>query len=197
VSVPVSVDGTVSVLNNPSLGLPPNLLTDLLQSLLGLVGSAVNPLVDVKLKFTDVDLNLGTDIPGTDPAYDTRTLSVPANTVNGSPTGTPATFRGAPQLLNPVALGIPLSGSIELEAKLLLTGSSRKPLNLSVPVDVTLLNKVLGAILTPTIDAVNATVTNLQSSVVSPLATLLGLDVAGVDIYSVARPSCSAPRLIG
>jgi hypothetical protein len=79
--------------------------------------------------------------------------------------------------------------------------SSAKLLGLDVlnnPLLVPTLNSVLAAVsdvfVTKTISPL---VTNINDLLTGPLATLLGLDVGGADVYAVGRPQCAVPSLVG
>lgn len=61
-----------------------------------------------------------------------------------------------------------------------------------------IVNTALSATNTIAINGViGALVTSINSTVAGPLAKLLGLDVAGADVYAVGRPTCQTPKLVG
>lgn len=63
--------------------------------------------------------------------------------------------------------------------------------------DSTLLDFLANTLLQPTLSSLNTALSKLNSAL-TPLAKLLGLDVPGADVYSVARPNCGAnPALVG
>jgi hypothetical protein len=62
------------------------------------------------------------------------------------------------------------------------------PVTLPTAVVDNLLSVVTTTVVTPL-------VTNLDSGVVKPLASLVGAKIAGADVIALSRPSCSVPVL--
>ncbi len=61
-----------------------------------------------------------------------------------------------------------------------------------------LLGLPLGSLLNPLVNSVlNPLVTSLNDLITNTLAPALGLQVAGVDLFSIPTPNCSSPKLVG
>ena len=74
----------------------------------------------------------------------------------------------------------------------------------------TVVKVAVSAVIDPVIDAAVSQVLNvalpavtgplvnsLNNQLINPLADLLGLEVAGADVFAVQRPTCETPRLAG
>ena len=182
-SVPVALHGDVDLI---SLGLGPTL-----DALLAGVVGVLTGVQEATLTFDDVAFDLGGGVPGIDPGSPAvAELAVPQNVA------VPRTIGGAPRLLNSVALPASATGTITLTVRSwsLLGGSQTT--HRSVEFGADLVQQVLAAALAPTTEALDQVVSDLDEALV-PIARLLGLGIAGADVYSVARPSCSAPQLVG
>lgn len=88
--------------------------------------------------------------------------------------------------VRPSGGGLPLVGALLATA----TGLLNTLFGITAATTTTAINSVVVPIL-------NSLITSLNNALIGPLSTLLGLDVAGADVYMVGRPTCQAPQLIG
>jgi uncharacterized membrane protein len=112
-----------------------------------------------------------------------------------------ADLKVPPNDTTPVSTGSPTRLDMAQVSVAIDPASSAKLLGLDVlnnPVLVPTLNSVLAAVsdvfVTKTITPL---VANINDLLTGPLATLLGLDVGGADVYAVGRPQCAVPSLVG
>jgi uncharacterized membrane protein len=114
---------------------------------------------------------------------------------------TPANLRVPPNDTTPVSTGSTIRLNSANASVAIDPASTAKLLGLDVlnnPLLVPTLNAILGAV-TDTFVAKTVTplVANINDLLTGPLATLLGVDVGGADVYAVGRPQCAVPGLKG
>lgn len=172
VAVPVTGDVELDLSGIPGIG-------DLIGGLLGGLGDSLT-LVNLDLI---VDIQVGTianDPPGT-----TVDLKIPPNDVTPVSTGSGTVLSGA-------AVTASIDG-----ASTITVGEHTIPL--ADLTDTT--NQIAAALIGPTshlmVQTVAPLVSNINGVLTGPLSDLLGLTLAGADVYAVPRPSCSVPQLVG
>lgn len=143
---------------------------------IGLLGA----LVSTRVEF---DLPVTASTPSTPDA--TANLKVPPNDVTPITTGS----------IN--RLGVPTVGAasnltVNGAASAAVLGTTVALVNSLVvgPVTSAVTSTVVPTVLAPFVAAVNSTV-------LTPVRELLGLDVGGVDVYATGRPTCQSPELVG
>jgi hypothetical protein len=114
---------------------------------------------------------------------------------------TPANLRVPPNDTTPVSTGSTIRLNSANASVAIDPASTAKLLGLDVlnnPLLVPTLNAILAAV-TDTFVAKTVTplVANINDLLTGPLATLLGIDVGGADVYAVGRPQCAVPGLKG
>jgi uncharacterized membrane protein len=117
---------------------------------------------------------------------------------------TPANLKVPPNDTTPISTGSPVRLNMASVNVSIDPSSTAKVLGLDVLNSLLLaptLNAVLGAVLNGNTSFVGKTITplvaNINDLLTGPLATLLGLDVGGADVYAVGRPQCAVPGLKG
>ena len=123
-------------------------------------------------------------------------LRVPQNAANTTPPGQSVTVGSEVRVGGvDVAGGTQISGRIVLERRLVVLGPwvEAAVLDLDDSGVGDLLDLLLQGALQPVLDGV---VTSLNTALL-PLVRLLGLDVGGARVWSIARPLCGTPVLIG
>lgn len=127
-----------------------------------------------------VDVNVATTKP---PSDGVANLSIPPNDTTPISTGSSVRLDSATTAL-----------SIDPSSTATLLGV---PLSLVNALLVPTLNSVLGAVSSVFVPkTVTPLVANINSMLMGPLASLLGLDVGGADVYAIGA-TCNVPRLVG
>lgn len=183
----LNINGTVST----------GLLGGLLDLLLGVL---------VKVEFVNVGVTLGTAAPGTSGSTQHADLKVPQNQANttttagrGVPVKTGSAYGGLTTIPT-VTTTTATSGQIKITTTGLLGLGSpvTTTIDLSRGGSVgTLINTLLGTVNGVLSTVVNTTLVPTLNNLLTPLATLLGLNAGGADVYSEARPSCNGAKLTG
>lgn len=183
----LNINGTVST----------GLLGGLLDSLLGVL---------VKVQFNNVTVTLGTSAPGTSGSTVAANLKVPQNQLNPTPRGTPVKTGSAygglgtvPSLTTTTVVGgtiqITTTGLLGLGAPTVTT------INLSRGGGVgSLISTLLGTVNSTLSTVVNGTIVPTLNNLLTPLATLLGVNAGGADVYSEGSPNgptCNGGKLAG
>lgn len=178
----VALTGTTGVA--VSVGVP--LVSDLLTAVLQVLGLAVLPAGPPTLSVT-ASLSFGAGSSAV--PYDRNVvLPLPASysTPVGSASGVVLTG-----LTGQVAGGTEVRLSVPR-----LLGPPATSTYTTGPLLATVLSDVLNPILTRVLSSVvNPLLSTLQSGVVAPLARLLGLQLAGADVWALREPVCGGPRL--
>ncbi|MFL6060144.1 MAG: pilus assembly protein TadG-related protein [Marmoricola sp.] len=180
----LNINGTVST----------GLLGGLLDLLLGVL---------VKVQFNNVSITLGTAAPGTSGSTVRANLKVPQNAINTSPRGTPVKTGSAygglgtvPSLTTTTVVG----GTIQITTTGLLGlgPPTVTTINLNRGGSVgTLISTLLGTVNSTLSTVVNGAVVPTLNNLLTPLATLLGVNAGGSDVYSEMKPSCNGAKLAG
>ena len=59
-------------------------------------------------------------------------------------------------------------------------------------------NSLIDAITSTAVNAVvNPLISRINSTLITPLSNLLGIELGGADVYAVPRPNCTVPKLVG
>jgi hypothetical protein len=129
-----------------------------------------------------------------------------ATAAQGTGTPTTANLKIPPNDTTPVSTGSPGPlGAISIATVATNVSATTKVLGIDVPVLGGALTLVVGALGSVTSQlAVNAALTgplngliDNVNSVLSPLQSLLGIRLAGADVYAVNRPTCNGAALRG
>ena len=151
--------------------------------------------VPVGLGTISVDVSFDVDVPAsvTPLAAGTGTaaLSVPPNDDTAKSIG------NAVQL-SPFSTGAtPTKSDVKVE----LTGGGDVPAALGGTVSAVvdpLVSATLGMVNTAVVgQALNPLIASINTDLLGPLSTLLGVKVSGADVFAVGRPACESPRIAG
>lgn len=171
--------GAHAVITVPLLG-SGGLLGQVL-SLLGL-GSLLNP--------PKLTLDTGVTVVASSPSSSTydKTVTVPLPGGYTTPVG-----GGTGPILGP------LNANTSGTTKLTLTtfGLLGNPTTITVDPGAALFSTILNPVLSAASSSLSTIVNSLQSSLINPLAKLLGLQLGGADVFAVPTPTCSGPKLVG
>ncbi|CAN5653362.1 TadG family pilus assembly protein [soil metagenome] len=138
-----------------------------------------------------VDVTAASTIPAP-PATGTAALQIPPNDVTpvsgGSDVRLSALSTAAPTVTLQVETvgGLPIIGA----TLGLVTTALNALFNITTVTAAAAVQSVI-------VNALNPLIATINSAMIGPLASLLGLDVAGADVYAVDRVRCTVPRLVG
>ena len=152
-------------------------------------------LVPYGLGTLSVDVSFDVDIPASvtplAAGSGTAALSVPPND------DTPESIGNAVQLSPFSTAGTPTKSNFKVE----LTGGGSVPGALAGTVSAVvdpLVSTTLGLVNTTVVgQALNPLISSLNTDLLGPLSTLLGVKVSGADVFAVGRPACESPRIAG
>ncbi len=194
---PTCAAGTPASPDTQSVEVATSLATSTLSTALHFKQVLTVPLVLSTVKVVvEFDITIGASIPqsaGTTIAP----LKIPPNDVTAVGGGSKA------------ALGAPVTGTqSNLSVKIDNDGDGIGDVAVSTlgPVVQATINAVVDPLLSTTLSQVVTVLVpnvftpltdSINSLVIGPLANLLGLDVAGADVFAVDRPRCMAPLLVG
>ncbi|HWI42111.1 MAG TPA: pilus assembly protein TadG-related protein [Nocardioides sp.] len=148
-------------------------------SLLGL-GSLLNP-PDIKL---DTALTATASAPPTGNFSKTVTVPIPGGYT--TPVGS-----GSGIILSPASANV--SGTTQMVINYGLFGNQTKTVLNADPLYSTVLNPILSGVAS----SLSPLLTNIQQALITPLSDLLGLQVAGANVFAVPTPVCNGVRLVG
>ncbi|MEJ7833765.1 MAG: hypothetical protein WKF79_12675 [Nocardioides sp.] len=144
------------------------------------------PTVIVKVDYTSVS-----SIPPP-PATGSAALTIPPNDVTpvsgGSDVRLSSLSTAAPVVTLTVTTvdGLPIIGA--------LLGTVTTALNTTYGITAATAG---GAVQSVTTGVLNPLIASLNTLLLGPLASLVGLDLAGADVFAVGRPECQSPNLVG
>lgn len=171
----------------------------------GLLGGLVDSLLGsiVRVTFDNVRISLGTAAPGVSPTVQHADLRVPQNARNVVPRGTPvktgSAFGGA-NTVPTVTTATVVSGTITVRTgglPLLGIGATNTVVGLDYGPVGGLISTLLGTVNGTLNTVVNGALVPNLNSLLTPLATLLGVNAGGADVFSESRPTCNGARLSG
>jgi len=167
-------------------------------------GTTIPEGVDVAVKnaLTNIALGLNVRLVG-NLGLVAVTIDVPVTAATSKSTATAtAGIRVPPLTYQSAAAGALTSTPVETGQGMVglnglaVTGTptvTAKLLGVSVPLPIP-----IGDILSPVLSLIaNPLIATLDAALLGPLSSLLGLNVAGSDVYGVAHPNCNSTKLVG